>query len=84
VSLIFRWALGYFEIPKSRLASLPNEGAPQAEHAALKVHVLPLEKNRSTNNMLPSSISLEGMGVPMDIEGSTTKEVFEVQSGVQR
>jgi transposase len=34
-------------------------------------------RNRGTNTTLLSSMSLEGMGPSMAIEGSTTKEVFE-------
>jgi transposase len=36
-----------------------------------------LPRNRGTNTTLLSSMSLEGMGPSMAIEGSTTKEVFE-------
>jgi transposase len=37
--------------------------------------------NRDTNKTLLSSMSLEGMGPSMAIEGSTTKEVFEAYVG---
>lgn len=36
-----------------------------------------IPRNRGTNTTLLSSMSLEGMGPSMAIEGSTTKEVFE-------
>jgi len=36
-----------------------------------------IPRNRGTNTTLLSSISLEGMGPSMAMEGSTTKEVFE-------
>ena len=36
-----------------------------------------IPRNRGTNTTLVSSMSLEGMGPSMVIEGSTTKEVFE-------
>ena len=36
-----------------------------------------MPRNRGTNTTLLSSMSSEGMGPWMDIEGSTTKEVFE-------
>ena len=35
-----------------------------------------IPRNRGTNTTLVSSMSLEGMGPSMVIEGSTTKEVF--------
>jgi transposase len=37
--------------------------------------------NRDTNKTLLSSMSSEGMGPSMAIEGSTTKEVFEAYVG---
>ena len=39
-------ALGSLEVPQNRLASLPDEGVPQAEHTALEVHVLPLQAQK--------------------------------------
>ena len=36
-----------------------------------------LPRNRGTNTMLLSSLSLDGMGSSMATQGSTTEEVFE-------
>ena len=47
--------------------------SPRGQRAFFKV-----PRNRGTNTTLLSSMSLEGMGPSMAIEGSTTKEVFEV------
>ncbi len=46
--------------------------SPRGQRAFFKV-----PRNRGTNTTLLSSMSLEGMGPSMAIEGSTTKEVFE-------
>lgn len=46
--------------------------SPRGQRAFFK-----LPRNRGTNTTLLSSMSLEGMGPSMVIEGSTTKEVFE-------
>jgi len=46
--------------------------SPRGQRAFFK-----LPRNRGTNTTLLSSMSLEGMGPSMAIEGSTTKEVFE-------
>jgi transposase len=46
--------------------------SPRGHRAFFKV-----PRNRGTNTTLLSSMSLEGMGPSMAIEGSTTKEVFE-------
>ena len=46
--------------------------SPRGQRALFK-----LPRNRGTNTTLLSSMSLEGMGPSMAIEGSTTKEVFE-------
>jgi hypothetical protein len=46
--------------------------SPREQRAFFKI-----PRNRSTNTTLLSSMSLEGMGPSMAIEGSTTKEVFE-------
>src|SRR5215218_4416393 len=43
VSRTLRLALGCFEVSQNRFAALSYEGMSQAEHAALKIHVLPLE-----------------------------------------
>jgi transposase len=47
--------------------------SPRGQRAFFKI-----PRNRGTNTTLLSSMSLEGMGPSMAIEGSTTKEVFEV------
>ena len=36
-----------------------------------------IPRNKGTNTTLLSSMSSDGMGPSMDVEGSTTKEVFE-------
>jgi DDE superfamily endonuclease len=46
--------------------------SPRGQRAFFKV-----PRNRGTNTTLLSSMSLEGMGPSVAIEGSTTKEVFE-------
>ncbi len=46
--------------------------SPRGQRAFFKI-----PRNRGTNTTLLSSMSLEGMGPSMAIEGSTTKEVFE-------
>jgi transposase len=46
--------------------------SPRRQRAFFKI-----PRNRGTNTTLLSSMSLEGMGPSMAIEGSTTKEVFE-------
>ena len=46
--------------------------SPRGERAFFKI-----PRNRGMNTTLLSSMSLEGMGPSMTIEGSTTKEVFE-------
>ena len=46
--------------------------SPRGQRAFFK-----LPRNRGTNTTLLSSMTLEGMGPSMAIEGSTTKEVFE-------
>ena len=46
--------------------------SPRGQRTFFKV-----PRNRGTNTTLLSSMSLEGMGPSMAIEGSTTKEVFE-------
>jgi transposase len=46
--------------------------SPRGQRAFFKV-----PRNRGTNTTLLSSMSLEGMGPSMAVEGSTTKEVFE-------
>jgi transposase len=51
----------------------PSYGySPRGQRAFFKI-----PRNRGTNTTLLSSMSLEGMGPSMAIEGSTTKEVFE-------
>jgi transposase len=51
----------------------PSYGySPRGQRAFFK-----LPRNRGTNTTLLSSMSLEGMGPSMAIEGSTNKEVFE-------
>jgi transposase len=51
----------------------PSYGySPRGQRALFKI-----PRNRGTNTTLLSSMSLEGMGPSMAIEGSTTKEVFE-------
>jgi transposase len=51
----------------------PSYGySPRGKRAFFKV-----PRNRGANTTLLSSISLEGMGPSMAVEGSTTKEVFE-------
>lgn len=46
--------------------------SPRGQRAFFKI-----PRNRGTNTTLLSSMSLEGMGPSIAIEGSTTKEVFE-------
>ncbi len=46
--------------------------SPRGQRAFFKI-----PRNKGTNTTLLSSISLDGMGPSMAIEGSTTKEVFE-------
>ena len=46
--------------------------SPRGQRAFFKI-----PRNRGTNTTLLSSMSLEGMGSSMAVEGSTTKEVFE-------
>ena len=46
--------------------------SPRGQRAFFKI-----PRNRGTNTTLLSSMSLEGIGPSMAIEGSTTKEVFE-------
>jgi DDE superfamily endonuclease len=50
--------------------------SPRGQRAFFKV-----PRNRGTNTTLLASMSLEGMGPSMAIEGSTTKEVFEAYIG---
>jgi len=51
----------------------PSYGySPRGKRAFFKV-----PRNRGANTTLLSSMSLEGMGPSMAVEGSTTKEVFE-------
>lgn len=47
--------------------------SPRGQRAFFKV-----PRNRGTNTTLLASMSLEGMGPSMAVEGSTNKEVFEV------
>ncbi len=47
--------------------------SPRGQRAFFKI-----PRNRGANTTLLSSMSLEGMGPSVAIEGSTTKEVFEV------
>jgi len=47
--------------------------SPRGQRAFFKV-----PRNRGTNTTLLASMSLEGMGPSMTVEGSTNKEVFEV------
>jgi hypothetical protein len=46
--------------------------SPRGQRAFFKI-----PRNRGTNTTLLSSMSLEGMGPSMAIDGSTTKEVFK-------
>jgi transposase len=46
--------------------------SPRGQRAFFKI-----PRNRGTNTTLLSSMSLDGMGPSMAVEGSTTKEVFE-------
>ena len=50
--------------------------SPRGQRAFFK-----MPRNRGTNTTLLASMSLEGMGPSMAIEGSTTKEVFEAYIG---
>ena len=51
----------------------PSYGySPRGQRAFFKI-----PRNRGTNTMLLSSMSLEGMGPSMAVEGSTNKVVFE-------
>jgi hypothetical protein len=46
VSRTLRQLLGDLKIPQNRFAALPDKGVPQAEQAALKVHVRPFQAKK--------------------------------------